>query len=284
MTETQTPNENPADILLTLIVALLAPMFLTASGSDINLARLAAFETVNAYRARSHTDLIAIAQIIGCGLIALGSLGFSMADDLSLSMVLRLRGNAVALNRVADQNRRALTASQAATPNAVAPIPPPDPAYEATVQTNVAAARKLTAEAMANLRKPEPDPATAAPPAVPVQPEPKPVPTAAPPAPPTAQSPTAQSPTAQSPTAQSPTAQSPISQREWQVMLASAMTDVAAEFTADVANLPPEQRAAASRRAALLSSAATDVILGNIPPPMKPGDLAAFMQSNANGK
>jgi hypothetical protein len=67
-------------------------------------------------------------------------------------------------------------------------------------------------------------------------------------------------------------------------MLASAMTDVAAEFTADAANLPPEQRAAASHRAALLSSAATDVILGNIPPPMKPGDLAAFMQRNANGK
>src|ERR1700722_16914447 len=113
MTETQ---DHPGDILLTLIVALLAPMFLTVSGSDINLARLAALETVNAYRARSHTDLITIAHIVGCGLVALGSLGLSMTDGLSLSMVLRLRGNAVALNRVADQNRRTLAASQTAEP------------------------------------------------------------------------------------------------------------------------------------------------------------------------
>ena len=168
MTETTTtqptddPPTYPGDILLSLIVALLAPMFLTASGSDINLARLAAFETVNAYRARSQADLITIAQIVGCGLAALGSLGLSMADDLSVSMVLRLRGNAVALNRSIDQNRRALAASQAAKP-----ITPPDPVYEAKVQANVTAAQKLTAEAMATLRKPEPRPAAIAPQAAP---------------------------------------------------------------------------------------------------------------------
>lgn len=244
MTETQPPNETPGDILLSLIVALLAPMFLTASGSDINLARLAAMQTVNAYRARSHTDLITIAQIVGCGLAALGSLGLSMADDLSLPMVLRLRGSAVALNRVADQNRRALAASQPAEPTT-----PPDPAYEAAVQANVAASQKLTAEAMAELRKPEPPPIALMPPA--------------------------------GPASAAPTqGNAPISPREWQVRLASAMSDVAAEFTANVANLPPAQREMASRRAALLGSAATDVILGNIPPPMKPGDLATFMQSN----
>jgi hypothetical protein len=254
-TPTQPTDEAPAhpgDLLLALIIALLAPMFLTASGSDINLARLAAFETVNAYRARSQADLITIAQIISCGLAALGSLGLSMADDLSLPMILRLRGNAVALNRTVDQNRRALTASQAAEPTT-----PPDPVYEAKVQANVAAAQKLTAEAMANLRKPEPPPATIAPPPIPVQPDPTPATIVSP-----------------------PTGQSPISQREWQIMLASAMSDVAAECTAGAANLSPEDRVIASRRAALLSSAATDVILGNIPPPMKPGDLAAFMQPN----
>src|ERR1700722_11144179 len=134
MTETQ---DHPGDILLTLIVALLAPMFLTVRGRDINPARLAALETGNAYRARSHTDLITIAHIVGCGLVALGSLGLSMTDGLSLSMVLRLRGNPVASTRVPAHTRRTLAASQTSDP-----ITAPDPVYEATVQANVAASRK----------------------------------------------------------------------------------------------------------------------------------------------
>jgi hypothetical protein len=47
---------------------------------------MAAIGTVNAYRARNHADLIAIAQIIAFGPAALGSLSLSMADDISLSM------------------------------------------------------------------------------------------------------------------------------------------------------------------------------------------------------
>jgi hypothetical protein len=102
------PGILPCDILLHLVVTLLAPMFLIDIDGDIKFARMAALETLNAHRARNHVDLIAIAQIIASGLAALGSLSLSMADDLSLSMVLRLRGNAVALNRVAEQNRRIL--------------------------------------------------------------------------------------------------------------------------------------------------------------------------------
>jgi hypothetical protein len=75
-THTQpTPASNlpvsPADILLHIIVSLLAPMFLVASDGDIQFARTAALETVNAYRARDHADLIAIAQVIACSLSAL---------------------------------------------------------------------------------------------------------------------------------------------------------------------------------------------------------------------
>jgi hypothetical protein len=99
---------HPSHILMRLIVAFLAPMFLTASGGDISFARMAVVETVNAYRAPDHMDLMSIAQVIACGLSALGSLSLAMADDLSLSMTLRLRGNAVALNRSAEQNRRTL--------------------------------------------------------------------------------------------------------------------------------------------------------------------------------
>ncbi|HEY1410746.1 MAG TPA: hypothetical protein VGF36_01335 [Rhodopila sp.] len=230
MTETQSPHEiQSGDLLLTLIVALLAPLFLTASDGNIAFARLAAIETVSAYRARSQADLITIALIIACGLAALGSLGLSMADNLSTSMVLRLRGNAVALNRAADQNRKALAASEAAEPA-------PDLDYETAVQANVAAAQELTAAAKADLRNPEP-----------VAPAP-------------------------------PQRHTPAAQREWQVMVANAMTEVAAEFSGEAARLPPAERKMASIRADALSSAATEVILGNIPPPMRPGDLAAFMQ------
>jgi hypothetical protein len=100
---------HPADILLNLIVTLLAPMFLCASDGDIRFARMAAIETINGYRAQNHAGLIAVAQIVAFGLAALGSLSLSMADDISVSMTLRLRGNANALNRSAEQNRRALT-------------------------------------------------------------------------------------------------------------------------------------------------------------------------------
>src|SRR3984885_14923036 len=105
MTETTTTQPS---ILLGLIVTLLAPMFLGVTAGDIALARLAAMQTITDYRAQNNADLIAVAQIVACGLAALGSLSLSMEDGISLSMTLRLRGNAVALNRSAEQNRRVL--------------------------------------------------------------------------------------------------------------------------------------------------------------------------------
>jgi hypothetical protein len=120
--QTSTPV-NPSDLLMHLIVALLAPMFLSASAGDIGFARLAAIETVNAYRIRNHADLLTVAQIIAFGLTALGSLSLSLADGVSLPMALRLRGNANALNRSGQQNRRALRESgvHAAAPDEAAP-------------------------------------------------------------------------------------------------------------------------------------------------------------------
>jgi hypothetical protein len=109
MSETATAAPvRPAEVLITLLVTLLAPMFVGASGGDIVLARLAAIETINDYRARNHADLIAVAQIIGFGLAALGSLSLSMAGDVPLSLTLRLRGNANACTRSAEHNRRAI--------------------------------------------------------------------------------------------------------------------------------------------------------------------------------
>ena len=150
------PSPRPSDILLNLITALLAPMFLSVSGGDVGFARLAALETVTSYRSRHSADLIAIAQIIAFGLAALGSLSLSMQDDLSLSMTLRLRGNANALNRSAEQNRRAMQGNRAEA--AVAPWMPDEgheaegnepEVNEAEVLAQVARVQRLVAEAQA---------------------------------------------------------------------------------------------------------------------------------------
>ena len=96
---------HPSAMLLDLVLALLAPLFLGVSAGNVEIARLAALETVNAYRARNQADLLTVAQLFAFGLATLSSLSLSMADDLSLSMILRLRGSANALNRSAEKHR-----------------------------------------------------------------------------------------------------------------------------------------------------------------------------------
>jgi hypothetical protein len=156
MTQPTTETRSPS-ILMTLIVTLLAPTFLGVTAGDLTLARMAAIETINDYRARNNADLIAIAQIIACGLAALGSLSLSMDDDISLSMTLRLRGNAVALNRSAEQNRRVLNQPLRDNDH-------PAPESDWTTRDNAsaqaflsaAAEQELAEEAEARLRIPEP--------------------------------------------------------------------------------------------------------------------------------
>jgi hypothetical protein len=128
-------------ILINLIVTLLAPMFLAATEGDIPLARTAALDTIIAYRVQNHLSLMAVAKILAFGLTTLGSLSLSMADDLSISMILRLRGNANALDRAGDRNERALRAAQADSPA---------PGFdEAAVRAGVAEAEQRAAEARA---------------------------------------------------------------------------------------------------------------------------------------
>ena len=119
-----------SDFLLNLVLTLLAPMFLLGSNGDIHYARIAALGTINDYRARDNADLISVVQIVAFGLAALGSLSLSMADDLSLNMILRLRGNANACNRSAEQNRQALQRSDLHASQPEAPPPPTPPAQQ----------------------------------------------------------------------------------------------------------------------------------------------------------
>jgi len=227
----QSPR-HPAGLLVHLIVTLLAPMFLGVTAGDVGLARAAALETVNAYRASSHADLIAIAQIIAFGLAAIGSLSLSMADDLSLAMTLRLRGNAIACDRAAEQNRRTLRQSR---------TPDPLPHYAAMAEDpeslfaeactgpdpdrflSAAAEQVLAAESQARLREPEENSL------------------APPPAPPPAE-------------------------KRHREMWAIALVKEAGEITAGIPHLPPEQREAATMRAALLTGTAHDLLYGELDP------------------
>ncbi len=246
---------HPSDILMSLIVAFLAPMFLSASAGDLGFARMAAIETVNAYRLRNQADLMAVAQIIAFGLAALGSLSLSMADELSLSMTLRLRGNANALNRSAEQNRRVLRETHANHPMphpAALPVEPEAPimfaddgqtdAPEALL--SAAAAQRLAAEAEARLHGGEQTAAQAAAP-LPAQ--------------------------VRTPTS-TPIATAETRNRE---MWAIAMVQEAAEVTASLPGLPPAERPAASIRAAALSSAANELLTRRhtAPPIPRPGPM-----------
>lgn len=236
MTQTASQASEPAhhlaDVLAHLIATLLAPMFLLATGGDIALAHLAALETLNSYRARNHIDLIAVAQIVGCGLAALGSVSRSMEDDLSVSMVLRLRGNAVALNRTVEHARRALGTNRPEPPPAIEPV---DLQTEAAVLSSVADTQQRVREAKAHLRTPDP-----VPPSEPGNPA--------------------------------------LTDQQRQAAWASAMSDVANEFTAGLSNLPPVERKLASLRAAALSSCANQLLSGEVPSRPRPGDLAALMR------
>jgi hypothetical protein len=240
MTETTTPR--PTDILLTLLAALLAPMFLTTTGGDIAVARLAAIETINDYRAQNRASLLAVAQIVAFGLCALGCLSLSMADDLSLSMTLRLRSNANSLNRSAEQNRRALnTASHPENPTQI-PVPPEtmtqeDHRLEAEAIAAIATARQTVTEAEARIHP------------------------------------------RQTPAVQTP-AFTILSKEEQQnrAMWAAAIADVAGEFTAELPNLAPAERKLTSRKIATMGSSITAILSGAPLPRLQPGALSAMIR------
>lgn len=124
----ETTIMSPVDVLPAVVMTLLAPLFAAACGGDMQRARAAAQATLESCQARTHTDLIATGQIVACGLAALSSIARSVEDSLSPSLMLRLRGNAVALNRAVEQNRRALRETSpdpAAARHGIAPAPGP---------------------------------------------------------------------------------------------------------------------------------------------------------------
>ncbi len=104
---TDSTADSPISPLMAFLLAALSPL-MAASLADLHLARLAAQEAIAAYKIRGQDELVTVAQIVGFALTALDNLRLSMPAELSLSMKLKLRGNAGALNRAARDSTRML--------------------------------------------------------------------------------------------------------------------------------------------------------------------------------
>src|SRR4051812_18777819 len=156
----------PSDLLFSILVTFLTPLFLGgATGNyDVATAQAAAIESVRSFRIRGAWDLIKVVQIVGFGIAALGSIDLSMREDLSLSMVLRCRSNANALQRSSDRAEARLEAAQAQDPAHRQPaVEPLDPAAVQEAFRQAAEAQQAVAAARARLRtepaRPDPRPA-----------------------------------------------------------------------------------------------------------------------------
>jgi hypothetical protein len=96
-------------VILEKVLAFLAPLFLGVAG-DTAAAREAARAMLETYAPLTDRELRHAALAIAFSFGALDALSRSMNSELSANQVLRLRGNANALNRAALQNEQALEA------------------------------------------------------------------------------------------------------------------------------------------------------------------------------
>ncbi len=140
------------EVLFDLLTTLLAPLFLITASDDIAFARMAAAATINDYHAQTSADLITIAQIVAFGLTALASLSQSMEENIPVTLALRLRGNANACHRSAEQNRRALKENRP-EPRTAPPLPSqlePPPPDTAELAAKITETQKRTADHLAS--------------------------------------------------------------------------------------------------------------------------------------
>jgi pyruvate/2-oxoglutarate dehydrogenase complex dihydrolipoamide acyltransferase (E2) component len=143
---TVTPHNTITPIILDKVIGHLAPHFLAASNGDLPTARHAASQILAAYHAENEEELRLAADIVSFGFHALETLAEAADPELSPNRKLRLRGNAVSLNRQShkswrklDQLRRqrlAVSPQPERAPQPCAdPVPPtsaaqPDPAAQ----------------------------------------------------------------------------------------------------------------------------------------------------------
>jgi hypothetical protein len=110
---TQPEQANPTfECLYATICAFLLPFYLTGAGGNLELAKAAVPELIDAYNPATPTDLDLIGRIIGFSTAAMDNLRLSMREGLSDTKILRYRSNAVSLTRAAEQARQILQAIQ----------------------------------------------------------------------------------------------------------------------------------------------------------------------------
>src|SRR3954463_2293406 len=134
--------------LMEYLLAVLSPLLAVGSVTDLHLARLAAAEAIAACQAHGGQDLMAAGQIVGLGVAMLDDLRLSAPPEVSVSLKLKLRGNAAALNRAGQAMTAALRRLQRDGPRS----PPPDAAREARARE---AARAALAAARVAVRQAE---------------------------------------------------------------------------------------------------------------------------------
>ena len=125
------------------ILAFLAPLFLVAATDDIGAAQEAAGAMLASYNPRTNRELRFAALSIAFAFGALETLSKAADPDLALNQVLRLRGNANALNRSAQQNEVRLEKLQKQPPVVIETV-----AAEATSDATAAALPASTAAAL----------------------------------------------------------------------------------------------------------------------------------------
>ena len=226
-------DASPAN-LVNLVLALLTPMFLWSTAGDIRLAHTAAAQTLNEYRVANRLSLFTVAKIIAFDIATLSSLSLSMYEDVSISLALRLRGNANSLDRSGERNRRML--EQASRLGEAGKT-------DDSVEAAIAEAQRMVNEAKDRTRagtaEAQPDPAPVA-------------------------EPVAEATQAPAPEPASVAEQSAAQQRRF--ARADAMTVIADEFTAELKDLPRGEHWKEIARIEPLTMAAGDLASGAAPP------------------
>ena len=106
------PPPNAFDVIFENILGFLLPFFLASAGGDVALGRAAIQELAEAYSVATATELELVGRLLGFSVVAMDNLRLSMDPEMSISMVLRYRSNAVALSRAGEQCRKILEVLQ----------------------------------------------------------------------------------------------------------------------------------------------------------------------------
>jgi hypothetical protein len=104
------PSNAMTPAFLDKILTLMAPLFVTATGGDVEAARETVRATLASYQARNDNELRLAALVVMFGFGVLDALSKAADPALSLDQVMDLRDNATALSQAGDRAQTALDA------------------------------------------------------------------------------------------------------------------------------------------------------------------------------